>query len=219
MKVLIAVENLDTRWWMQMELAELGHDVQAVGSGLDAWEVMTSADPPQVMLLDWELSGLDGLALCRKARGNPLREQPYLILLLSEGNGENVRGALHAGADDYLRRPLNPDDLAARLTLAQRVMALQSQVTRQTEYLYNSLLEQGFSPPTAGHWHELLPMCAWCKQVRTEEEGWQNLEKYLAQELDIDVTHGICPECVRQLQARGSARPDSSPELAPMLAS
>jgi CheY-like chemotaxis protein len=219
MKVLLAVENLDTRWWMQMELAEQGYEVQAVGNGLDAWEVLTSADPPQVILLDWELAGVDGIALCRKARGNPLREQPYLILLLNGENGENVRSALRAGADDYLRRPLDPDELAARIMLARRVMDLQSHVTRQTEELYNSLLEPGLASPEVGHWHELLPMCAWCKQVRTEEEGWQVLERYLAQQHDIDVTHGICPECVRQIQARTSVDSECGAELAPMLAS
>jgi DNA-binding response OmpR family regulator len=209
MKILIAVDNVDVRSWLETKLLDQRDDVVAVGNGRDAWDVLTSADPPQIVLLDWDLPGLGGPKLCRKARSNPLREQPYVILLLNSGHAGDVPSGLEAGADDYLLSPLQPGELDARLAVAHRVMQLQSHVTGQTEDLYNSLLENGLNQNEAERFHELLCMCAWCKQVRSDEEGWQRLERYIENQLNVEITHGICPECSENAQGSAYLRKES----------
>jgi CheY-like chemotaxis protein len=203
LKILVAEESVDTRQWIQAELAGEGNEVLTVGDGWAAWEVILSADPPQVVLLDADLPGLGALELCRKARGTPLREQPYLVLLLHQKHDSDVRQAREAGADDYVRWPLDPDELSARVSVGRRVMRLQAQETARTEELYCSLLGDA---PTPAHVNrlaqlELLPVCAWCNSVRSGEEGWQRLERYLSHHGDIQVTHGICPDCMNQMLA------------------
>jgi DNA-binding response OmpR family regulator len=140
MKILVAVKDLDTRLSIQTELCGEGDDVQTVDDGQAAWQVVCSPEPPQIVLLDQALPGLDGDELCRKARGTPLRERPHVILLLNCEPGD-VGSVLETGADDYLCSPFDPDELAAAVSVARRTMQRQAEETASLEELYQSVME------------------------------------------------------------------------------
>lgn len=122
MRVLIATGNDICRRTLSTALQRLGHVCAAVDDGPAAWDhlVEHGAD---VVISDWELTGLSGLELCRRLRSRPELGYPYFTMLTAEGGAHAVI-AMRAGADQRLASPPSPDDLAASLISAGRVIGL-----------------------------------------------------------------------------------------------
>jgi signal transduction histidine kinase len=125
MKVLVAEDELVSRTILGSLLADWGHEVVAVADGQAAWQVLKGPDPPRLAVLDWEMPGMVGPEVCRKARALPVRPRPYLLLLTAREGKENVAAALEAGANDYLTKPFNADELRARLDVATSLLDLE----------------------------------------------------------------------------------------------
>jgi DNA-binding response OmpR family regulator len=87
---------------------------------------------------------------------------------------ENIHAAVEAGVDDFLNKPINPDDMWMRLRVAARILGYAKQV-RQLE--------------------SLIPICAYCKKVRNDANLWQAVDSYLSQRTGADLSHSICPDC------------------------
>lgn len=133
MKILLADDDRTTRTLLTRTLQTWGHEVTAVADGLEAWErVQTGAW--RVLLSDWEMPGLDGPALCAKVRAME-GTYVYTILLTSHDSSSHVVEGLAAGADDYVSKPYDPPVLRARLSVAQRLLALQDELAARNEEL------------------------------------------------------------------------------------
>ena len=130
MRVLIADDDRVSALVLRSALETSGYDVVLGTDGLQAWQVLQSDDPPRLAILDWMMPGLDGLEICRRVReaGGPY---VYLLLLTANINPAEVVTGINAGADDYIKKPFNPDELLARLRTGARIVELEERLRFQ----------------------------------------------------------------------------------------
>jgi two-component system cell cycle response regulator len=129
-KILVADDDATSRLIARMALHRLGHECEIVTDGTEAWNAFR-AGHHDVVLSDWLMPGQTGLQLCQNIRANPHGRYTYLILLTSRGAQAQMLEGMNAGADDYLIKPLHPEELAGRLIAANRVTALHHQLAEQ----------------------------------------------------------------------------------------
>ncbi|MBC7897353.1 MAG: diguanylate cyclase [Cytophagaceae bacterium] len=134
MNVLIADDDPLSRVLLSATLTRLGHDVVAVADGAAARDLLVAPNGPRMAILDWEMPELDGLDVCREARARATA-YPYLILLTARDGHEDMVEGLDAGADDFLTKPFNANELRARLRSGQRVLELQASLLEAQEAL------------------------------------------------------------------------------------
>jgi len=193
MRVLIAEEV--SRRVLEATLGKWGYEVVTTHDGEAAWRVLEREDAPPLAILDWMMPGLDGVEVCRRVVAAGRAVRPYLVPLTAKGRGQALVEGLEAGADDYVVKPFDRAELRARLRVGERTVALQQHLaTRVTE------LEAALAHIC--RLQDLLPMCAWCRKIRDDQNYWQDLESYVTQHSDTRFTHGICPEC--RARVRGS---------------
>jgi two-component system, cell cycle response regulator len=151
MKVLIADDSPAHLLALRKAVTALGHQCLAATDGNEAWERFNSARP-EVVISDWVMPGIEGVELCRRVR-EAGRRYCYLILLTSLDDKKHVMRGMEVGADDYLTKPLNPDELEARLASAARVSALHRRLAEQQaelESLNQELAELARRDPLMG---------------------------------------------------------------------
>jgi two-component system cell cycle response regulator len=133
MKILVADDEPTSRLIAQMALRDLGHQCRTVTDGLEAWEAFQT-DRPDVVISDWMMPGMTGLELCRQVRSDP-GVYTYVIMVTGQGAHSQIVEGMTAGADDYLIKPLDPDDLQVHLIAASRVTSLHRQLSDQRSQL------------------------------------------------------------------------------------
>jgi len=122
--VLIAEDDASTRLLLQSLLRKWGYNVSAVSDGEEAWRFLSEVDHPLLVILDWMLPGIEGPEIVRRLRLNDGGKQHYVIIITSAGSESAVAQALDAGADDFIRKPFNLDELRARIAVGRRVSCL-----------------------------------------------------------------------------------------------
>ncbi|MDY0376630.1 MAG: response regulator [Desulfobacterium sp.] len=133
MKILIAEDDLTSRVVLESLLTKWGYEVTVTDNGQQAYNVFQEDDPPSIALLDWEMPHLDGAALCKRLRQQKQKRPIYLILLTSRQEGKYITQGLLAGADDYVSKPYDNNELKARVEVGKRMVELQSQMLEQTK--------------------------------------------------------------------------------------
>jgi len=134
MKILVADDDLVTRRLLQRTLERSGFTVVCVEDGQSAVECLLAPDGPRIAILDWVMPGKDGPSVCREIRAQESHPYVYLILLTSRENREDVVKGLEAGADDYLIKPWNPEEINARVRTGQRILELQDKLTYEADH-------------------------------------------------------------------------------------
>jgi len=179
MNILIAEDDSASRMVLNAALKNLGHQVVVAENGRDAWRALSGEDV-RMVISDWMMPYIDGLELCRMIRARQSRHYTYIILLTAlSGKGNYLQG-MAAGADDFVTKPFDLEELAARLRVGERILALELKVNR---------LEG------------LLPICAYCKNIRDELNVWHQLEHYIATRSEAEFTHGVCPGCLEKVKS------------------
>jgi PAS domain S-box-containing protein len=125
MKILIAEDSLVSRLRLERTLTKMGFDVIATSNGLDALEALKQPEPPPLAIVDWNMPGMDGLDLCREVRQTACMASTYLMLLTANSRKEDLIAGLEAGADDYIVKPYDNEELRARLQVGVRIVELQ----------------------------------------------------------------------------------------------
>lgn len=129
-----------------------------------------------------------GIEVCRKVRELELSIPIYIILLTAKSGREDIVTGLDAGADDYLTKPFNRDELRARLQVGVRSADLQKKLVAHVEELESALAQvkllQG-----------ILPICSYCKKIRDDKNYWQQVESYVTEHSEAKFSHSICPDC------------------------
>jgi len=128
MKILIAEDDLTSRTMLSAMLKKSGYEVLESVDGLQAWEELQKTDAPKLVILDWVMPEMDGLEVILKARRVKTDLPPYIIILTSRTNKSDIVRALETGADDYLSKPFEPDELNARVKVGLRILKLQEQM-------------------------------------------------------------------------------------------
>jgi len=135
MKILIADDDALSRRLLQKTLMRAGYDVIPVPNGRQAVEHLARPDAPRLALLDWMMPELDGPGVCRETRKHRDHNYVYMILLTSREAKEDVIAGLESGADDYLIKPFNADELKARLRTGERVLHLEDRLVEAREQM------------------------------------------------------------------------------------
>jgi len=144
MQILIAEDDPTSRLILQRCVEKEGHTCWVASTGEEAWLIYQTR-PIDVVISDWLMPGMDGLELCQRVRNAPGQGYPYVILLTSLGDKEHRRTGMLAGADDYLSKPLDRDELRLRLIAAERVTTLHHRLhfhKDQLERLNHQLVEE-----------------------------------------------------------------------------
>jgi two-component system, cell cycle response regulator len=138
LKILIADDEALSRRLLEKTLERAGYEVVAVENGRLAVEQLSRPDGPRLALLDWVMPELDGPGVCRAVRGRQdLQEQAYvyMVLLTSKESKEDIVTGLESGADDYLTKPFNVDELKARLRTGERILLLEGRLVEAREMM------------------------------------------------------------------------------------
>jgi two-component system cell cycle response regulator len=133
MKILIADDELISRRKLQALLAMWGHDVISAEDGNAAFDLLKAPDAPRIGLLDWMMPGKNGVDVCRAIRHDRPEPYTYILLLTAKDAKENIVEGLESGADDYLVKPWDPDELKARLRTGQRILELEDRLVEARE--------------------------------------------------------------------------------------
>ena len=120
MNVLLADDDPTMRLLLTTMVERSGHLVTvAAPDGQAAWEAY-AATPVPLLILDWEMPKMDGLELCRRIRSSEYGDEAFILIITARDKIEDLAAALDAGADDYMSKPVTPDNLTARLRIAER---------------------------------------------------------------------------------------------------
>ncbi len=179
LKILAVEDDPVARKVLVQALKRLGYeDVVEARDGGEALGQLEK-EPARVIVSDWVMPGMDGLALCRQVRARVKSEYVYFILLTSrEADIENQREAIEAGVDDFLVKPLDLQELWMRLRVAERILRYATQVQQLEAF---------------------LPICSYCKKVRDDQNYWQQIEGYINARTGSEFSHSVCPDCYQRL--------------------
>ena len=128
MRILIAEDERIQRRLLERLLTLWNHEVIVATDGEQAWSVLQGENPPDLAILDWVMPGMDGLRVCRELRKDATRKYVYIILLTAKDRKQNLVEAMEAGADEYLAKPFDAQELKARLIACKRILDLQEQL-------------------------------------------------------------------------------------------
>ena len=134
MKILIAEDQAPSALFLRRALEKLGYEVSTARDGEDAWRQAGASTFP-VVISDWVMPEMDGLDLCRRIRARTGGPYTYVILLTSKDRRRDRLEGLRAGADDFLTKPTDPEELAVRLEIARRILAVHEELRRQNDRL------------------------------------------------------------------------------------
>jgi DNA-binding response OmpR family regulator len=191
MQVLIAEDDPISRKLLEVNLTRAGYEVIEAADGGQAWRALSTEGAPKLAVLDWMMPEMDGIEICRRVRADETMGYIYLILLTAKSRQEDRAEGFRAGADDYLTKPFEVQELRARVAAGQRIIelqcALEAKVTQLREALGHVKQLQG-----------LLPICMYCKKIRDDEYTWHQLEAYIERHSDAAFTHSLCADCMKQ---------------------
>lgn len=142
---------------------------------------------------------MDGVEVCRKVRTIATTEPPYLIVLTTRDERKDIVQGLRAGANDYVTKPFDTDELRARIEVGRRVVELQSALADRVTDLQAALKR-------IKTLRGLVPICSQCKKIRDDQGYWQQLEVYVREHSQAEFSHGFCPECLDAYRAENISK-------------
>jgi diguanylate cyclase (GGDEF)-like protein len=148
LKILIAEDETVSRRVLRMTLEAWGHEVVEASDGAAAWELLKSVDAPKFAILDLEMPKMDGIGVCRQVREHQNGMPVYIILLTAKSGKHNVVVGLEAGADDYVTKPFDRDELHARVEVGVRIVGLQRSLAQRVAELEQALDQLGKAQET-----------------------------------------------------------------------
>jgi DNA-binding response OmpR family regulator len=187
MRVLIADDDRMGATMLARSLERWNLEPLVASNGEDAWRMIQDMGVTMA-ILDWMMPGADGLELCRRIRQDETHAHMHVILLTARNSPADIVAGLAAGADDYLVKPFDPDELRARVHVGVRVLSLQDRLAEQVAELQQALSK-------VKQLSGLLPICSYCKRIRSDEDYWEQVEGFLTQHTHAQFSHGICPTC------------------------
>jgi diguanylate cyclase (GGDEF)-like protein len=128
MRILIAEDETIQRRLLESLLTGWGHEVAVATNGTQAWAMLQGENRPDLTILDWMMPGMDGLRVCAELRKDSSQTYVYIVLLTARNRKQDLLLALDAGADDYLVKPFDAQELKARLKAGKRILDLQEQL-------------------------------------------------------------------------------------------
>ena len=189
MKVLAVDDDRMTMRTLLRLLGKFGYEAMSATNGTDALRLFLE-HRPQIMITDWMMPEMEGPTVVKTIRALTESQYTYIIMLTSRQEKEDVLAGLLAGVDEFIVKPIDPDQLRARLRVAKRIISLQESLASRIQDLEQERqhvkMLQGF-----------LPICAYCKKIRDDENLWSQIEEYISDHQEnIQFSHSICPDCM-----------------------
>jgi DNA-binding response OmpR family regulator len=200
MDVLIVDDEPDIIKILRKYLENHGLGVLTAQNGREAIEILHKSDV-RLVVTDRMMPEMDGITLCRSIRASELSGYVYIIILTVSGSKEDIVDGINAGADDYVTKPFNLEELKVRVDSGLRVLALEQSLhekIKEEEILVGELkaaLDQ--VQKLSG----MLPICATCKKIRDDKGYWNKIETYICEHSEAKFTHGMCPDCAKEYRS------------------
>jgi sigma-B regulation protein RsbU (phosphoserine phosphatase) len=145
-----------------------------------------------IVITDWVMPTMEGPDLIKKIRSLDLKRYVYTILLTSKNTKDDLVKGMEAGADDFLTKPYDADELKVRLRAGERILKLEKRLAEHNAQLESALMQV---KKLSG----LLPICSACKNIRDDKGYWHRVEEYIREHSEATFTHGFCPDCMEKL--------------------
>lgn len=189
MKILIAEDDTTSRLILQSIISKWSYEVICAENGGQAWQLLLKQKGPALAIIDWEMPEIDGLELCRKIKNLQRKTPIYTILLTYRDSKTDIVTGFDAGADDYLTKPFDHNELRARINVAVRMIQAQEALNYKVRELEDALEHvktlQG-----------IIPICMYCHSIRKDDSAWDRLEAYIEKHSEAQFSHSICPSCM-----------------------
>jgi sigma-B regulation protein RsbU (phosphoserine phosphatase) len=191
LKILIADDEYISLSLLEELLTDWGHEVVAVRDGMAAWKALQGPGAARLAILDWTMPKLEGIEICGMVRAVPTSLPPYILLVTWKEGKQNIIFGLQAGANDYVTKPFDPDELRARVDVGIRMIELQQSLAERVRELELAL-------ENVRQLKGLLPICCYCNKIRDDQAHWQQLECYFLNHSELKLSHPICPGCMER---------------------
>ena len=169
--------------------AEAGMKHLGIGASL------SPAHQVNIILMDLHMPGMDGLEACRRIRAEERFEHLPIIVVTAKTEPSDIRDAYNAGATDYIRKPVIPAELVARVSMAMTQKEESDNRREREKELTEEAKELGKTVQELKALRGTLCLCAKCKRVKTGSGLWQRVEDYLEEKLNAKITSGVCNRC------------------------
>lgn len=133
MKILVADDSATSRRLIETMLTSWGYEVILANDGNEAWEVLQRDEAPRLAILDWTMPGMEGVDICRLIREKNAEPYTYIIMLTAKSQIEDVVMGIESGADDYVIKPFDTEELKVRLRTGVRILNLQAELIESRE--------------------------------------------------------------------------------------
>lgn len=192
MRILVVEDDRTSARILTALLTSWHHVVVLANDGRAALDAFAASPAPELVLLDWALPDMDGLDVCQQIRaiGGPI--PAHMILLTSKSARADLVAGLEGGADEYLVKPVDPDELRARLLAGERLIGLRQRLADRVLQLEQAL-------DKVRTLSGLLPICAYCHSIRDDSHYWHRVEEYISSHTTATFTHGVCPSCLPRI--------------------
>ncbi len=172
-------------------LAKFGFRSMTARSGQEALQLLGD-QTPDIILLDIIMQGWDGFETCRRLKQDKRTQDiPVIFMTALSATLEKVKG-FSLGAVDYITKPFQKEELAARINTHLTIRRQKEEIERQKDELEIALAKV---KTLSG----LLPICASCKKIRNDDGYWEQIEVYVKEHSDAEFSHGICPDCGKKI--------------------
>ncbi len=214
MNVLIADDDPTMRLLLVAVTERSGHTVvKAAADGEEAW-VACQPELPPMIILDWEMPHLDGLELCRRIRAAEGGDAPFILVVTARDKTEDLTAVLDAGADDYMSKPVTPDNLRARLRIAERRIEVSGARRRAEGELRKARYLAGIGEMSLALQHEINnPLAALLSHASLLDQGMIEAHEKDEALATIVAQARRIGEVVKRLRHIDSENPRSVPYL------
>lgn len=172
-KILMADDDQIALDVVEKKLKSFGYSVITAHDGEEAWRLYVEHNP-NIVITDWMMPKINGLELSRMIRNHNHFPYTYIFFLTVLGGKGSYIESIHAGADDFITKPVDTDELRVRLHVAERTIRLQTHA-KKLEGLFN--------------------VCPGCKKIMSEDKTWTSIESMLIEKSNASLSHGVCPHC------------------------
>jgi sigma-B regulation protein RsbU (phosphoserine phosphatase) len=204
--ILIVDDSRDEQELLSTRLRAAGYESLMVADSAEAAFGILGRDNAgqrtgavDLILMDIMMPGVDGLEACRRITTTEWLQGIPIIVITAKTDEKDLLAAFAAGAMDYIRKPVNPAELVARVSSALALReerftrkAREQELLMRTQELERALREVKVL-------RGLIPICAKCKRVRTDTGNWQGLEEYIQDHSEAEFSHGICHVCMKEV--------------------
>ncbi len=192
MKVLCVEDNKTMSYILSALMEKWGYHPLMASNGKEALKHLSGDEPPMLILTDWMMPEMNGLELIKEIRHSDPSPGRYIIILSARTEKNQIVEGLEAGANDYIQKPFDSAELKCRVDIGRRTLELQHTLSAK-------IAELNLALDTIKTLEGLIPICMYCKKIRTDDDYWEQIESYIEKHSDAKFTHGICNDCMKKI--------------------